>query len=366
VRLFVSALTSSHKTECGARQLLASFAVRAAPFALLILTSAYAVSAQDVRPDFVWQGQVDGLALLYLRGDKLEVQIQQGGPITGQQYRFSHPLPATREEVRVRVLEGRGYVHVVEQPRIDNQFTLVVSIEDRQPGSSFYSIAMNWDSSGRSFEPKRAGERIESIAWSGRVDEEAMVSCQARACTSAVTRGAPVAHERFKLSRPLPNQQTEVTLADKQGRGEIRLVGQPSERNHYTARVSIRDPQPGSSDYSFKLEWTRTSGKQPAPLPTTGRALLWSGTVTGRVRVTVRGGAAFSQALDSSRLENARAEVLSPLPARSDLEPVIKVLRGRGRVEIVERPTEQNNYQLTLEIIDPGPGSDAYEIEADW
>ena len=103
----------------------------------LILTSAYAVSAQDVRPDFVWQGQVDGLALLYLRGDKLEVQIQQGGPVTGQQYHFSHPLPAAREVVRLRVLEGRGYVHIVEQPRIDNQFTLVVSIEDRQPGSSF-------------------------------------------------------------------------------------------------------------------------------------------------------------------------------------------------------------------------------------
>jgi len=332
----------------------------------LILTSAYAVLGQDVRPDFVWQGQVDGLALLYLRGDKLEVHIQDGGPITGQQYHFSHPLPAAREDIRLRVLEGRGYVHIVERPSIDNQFTLVVSIEDRQPGSSFYSIALSWDPSHRFFEPKRPGEKIESITWSGRVDEEAIVSCQAKSCTSSAPRGAPVARERFKLSRPLPNQQVEVTLADKQGRGEIRLVEQPTERNHYTARVSIRDPETGSSDYSFKLEWTRTNGKQPLPLSTVGRGLLWSGSVNGRVRVTVHGGAAFSQALESSHLENARAEILSPLPARSDLDPVVKILKGRGLTVIIERPSEQNNYQLVFEIADPGPGPDAYEIEADW
>lgn len=333
---------------------------------VLILTSSYAVLAQDVRPGFVWQGQVDGLALLYLRGDKLQVQIQEGGPVAGQQYRFSHPLTASRQDVRLRVLEGRGYVHIVEQPRIDNQFTLVLSIEDRQPGSSFYSIALYWDSSERFFEPRRRGEKIESITWSGRVDEEAMVSCQSRSCTSAAAHGAPVAGERFKLSRPLPNQPVEVTLADKQGRGEVRLVEQPSERNHYTARVSIHDSEPGSSDYSFRLDWSRPNGKEPPPLSTVGRGLLWTGTVTGRVRVTVRAGAAFSQALESGRLENTRAEVLAPLPARSDVEPAVKILRGRGQAAIIERPTEQNSYQLVFEITDPGPGSDAYEVEADW
>jgi len=332
----------------------------------LILIGSYAANAQEVRPDFVWQGQVDGIALLRLQAGKLEVRIQEGDPVGGQQYRFSHPLPATRQDVRLRVLEGRGFVHILDQPRIDNQYTLTVSIEDRQPGSSFYSIALYWDSSGRLFEPARRGERVESIAWNGRVDEEAIVSCQAKSCTSSASRGAPVAAEHFKFSRPLPDQPVEVTLVDQQGRGEIRLVEQPNQRNHYTARISIRDPEKGSSDYSFKLEWTRTSGKQPAPLVVTGRALLWSGSVTGRVRVTVRGGAAFSQALEGSRVENARAEVLVPLPARSDLEPAVKVQRGRGRAEIIERPSAQNNYQLIFEIADPGPGPDSYELEVDW
>ena len=42
------------------------------------------------------------------------------------------------------------------------------------------------------------------------------------------------------------------------------------------------------------------------------------------------------------------------------------MLRGRGRAEIVELPSESNNYQLVLEIVDPGPGSGQYEIELDW
>lgn len=332
----------------------------------LILTGGYAANAQEVRPDFVWQGQVDGIAILRLHASQLDVQIKEGAPVANQQFRFSHPLPASRQDARLRVLEGRGFVHILEQPRIDNQYTLTVSIEDRQPGSSFYSIALFWDSSSHLFEPERRQERTESMAWSGRVDEEAIVSCHARTCTSSSAHGAPVAAEHFKFSRPLPDEPVQVTLTDQQGRGEVRLVEQPSERNHYTVRVSIRDPQNKSSEYSFKLQWTRLSGKQPAALAAIGRGLLWSGTVTGRVRVTVRGGAAFSQALDGSRVENARAQVLVPLPARSDLEPAIKIQSGRGRAEIIERPSAKNNYELVFEIADPGPGPDSYELEIDW
>jgi len=51
--------------------------------------------------------------------------------------------------------------------------------------------------------------------------------------------GAPVADEHFKFSKPLPDRDTEVRLEGQDGRGEIRLIEQPRERNHYTARVSI-------------------------------------------------------------------------------------------------------------------------------
>ncbi|MBZ5609919.1 MAG: hypothetical protein LAP38_16790 [Acidobacteriia bacterium] len=332
--------------------------------ALGLLLLAGAAFAQD-RPQFVWQGEVDGAAILYLRGNRLDVQVKDGTPVARQQFHFYDALTGKRQDARLRVLEGRGYVHVVDQPRIENQYTLAVAIEDRQPGSSFYSIALYWDASSRFFEGSRSQGRMDQVTWSGRVDEEAVVSCRAKTCVSSAARGEPVAAEHFKFSRPLPDRAVDVRLENSEGRGQIRLVEQPSEANHYTARVSIRDPQSGTGEYSFTLRWGRESGKEPEPV-LTGPGLMWSGLVEGRVRVTVRGGASVSQVMQGLPIENERAELLRPLPARSDLHPVAKKLQGRGRVEIIEVPSEQNNYQLVFEIDDPEPGAFRYEIELDW
>src|SRR5579862_5128728 len=40
-----------------------------------------AAAAQEAQPDFVWRGNVDGVVVLRLHGDKLEVQSQVGGPV---------------------------------------------------------------------------------------------------------------------------------------------------------------------------------------------------------------------------------------------------------------------------------------------
>ena len=170
---------------------------------------ACAAVAQD-RPQFVWQGQVDGIGILYLHANRLKVQIKEGAPIEEQQFHFYHALPEVRQDAKLSVIEGRGYVHIIAQPRLDNQYTLGIEIQDRQPGSSFYSIAVNWDASDRFFEKPHGEGRSEKITWNGRVDEEAVVSCQSKSCVSSSARGAPVAVEHFKFSRPLPNQAMEV------------------------------------------------------------------------------------------------------------------------------------------------------------
>ncbi len=74
--------------------------------------------------------------------------------------------------------------------------------------------------------------------------------------------GAPVADEHFKFSRPLPESDTDVRLEDPSGRGDIRLIEQPRQRNNYTTRVSIRDPQAGAGEYSFALVWNRRSSRK--------------------------------------------------------------------------------------------------------
>jgi hypothetical protein len=331
----------------------------------LFLCVCAVLPAQD-HPQFVWQGQVDGTAILHLARKRLTVQIQDGAPVERQKFHFSDALPQTRQTVRVEELEGRGYVHVIDQPSIENQYTLAVAIEDRQPGSAFYSIALYWDASGNLFEP--GAEKADRVFWGGRVDEQAIISCHQQSCVSSASEGAPVADEHFKFSRPLPNRDTEVRLEDPDGRGDIRLIEQPRQRNNYTARVSIRDPQAGAGQYSFTLVWNRPSSKEaPTLIPDpTGRGFLWSGTVDGRVRVTLEGGASFSAALEGAPFTGEHAQMLRPLPKRADLAPMIQKLHGRGKVSIVESPSDKNNYRLVFEIDDPEPGSDYYEVELDW
>jgi hypothetical protein len=334
------------------------------------LCALLALSAQcGAAPQFVWQGQVHGIAILHLQGKQLAVQIQQGDPVERQQFHFSDGLPETRQKVRVEVLEGRGYVHVIDQPSIENHYTLAVGIEDRQPGSAFYSIALYWDTSSNGFE--RGAAKTDKVTWTGRVDHAAVINCQKKSCTSSseqgAHQGAPVADEHFKFSKPLPDRDTEVRLEDSDGRGEIRLIEQPRERNHFTARVSIRDPGTGAGEYAFTLVWNRASGKESGPIPEpAGRAFRWTGRVDGRVRVTIQGGASFSEVLEGARVVGEHAETLRPLPQRSDVTPVIRKLQGRGQVAIVESPSEKNNYRLVFEINDPEPGADDYEVELDW
>ncbi len=100
---------------------------------------------------------------------------------------------------------------------------------------------------------------------------------------------------------PCPIATPKFGLEDPQGRGEIHLIEQPRQRNNYTARVSILDPQAGAGEYSFTLVWNRAGSKESAPIPDpTGRGFLWTGTVDGRVRVTLEGGASFSEVLEGA------------------------------------------------------------------
>ncbi len=320
--------------------------------------------AQD-RPQFIWQGEVDGIDVLYLRGDHLNVKAQEGGPPTRQQFHFYDKLPDSRQNARLEVREGRGFVHIIDQPRIENQYTLAVSIEDRQPGSSLYSIALYWDASNQALE--RGSGKTDKLAWSGRVDQQAMVSCQNKTCSSASERGAAVAEEQFKFSRALPQRDVEVRLEGAEGRGEIHLVEQPRASNQYTARVSIRDPQNGTGEYSFTLVWKRPTGKDLlAPVIEAQRGLIWSGIVDRGARVTIKGSSSISEILGGAPITAERVDFLRPMPARSDIKPVIKKLNGAGRVTISEYPSDKNNYRLVFEITNSEPSPSRFEIEVAW
>src|SRR5437899_529532 len=52
--------------------------------------------AQD-RPQFIWQGDVDGIDVLYLRDNVVNVKVQEGAPAANQGFKFYDRLPQTRQ-----------------------------------------------------------------------------------------------------------------------------------------------------------------------------------------------------------------------------------------------------------------------------
>ncbi len=85
-------------------------------------------AAPAARPGMVWQGEVGGTVFLYLKGKRLKVENKEGAPVAQQNYRFEQRLPDMRQDVRLHVTSGRGYVHIVEQPSLENGFTAAVAI----------------------------------------------------------------------------------------------------------------------------------------------------------------------------------------------------------------------------------------------
>ena len=312
------------------------------------------------RPQLVWKGAVQGLVTLYIKGKRVEAE-EKGGSITQQHFRFRHGLPEGNVHPRLEKIEGRGYVQVVEPPHADNNYTLVVRIEDRQGGSAPYSLAFYWDDNRMENSRELSGGG--RLKWKGRIHDEVIVSCHESTCEASAISGSLPLREDYKFSKPLPLSDVEVNLEKIEGRGEIRLLDPPLEKNGYTARVLIRDRENGASDYSFTLTWGRPIEREVPAGPQLG--LMWRGRVDGRVRVSVRGGAVASHILDGKPVIGQTTDFYQTLPSRSDLNVTLKKLNGRGEARIIELPSSQNHFELLIEI-DSSTGADDYQIEVDW
>jgi hypothetical protein len=346
----------------------------------LLAMAAWAQTAPAASPKFVWEGDVDEAAVLYIRGDRLTVEIPRGGRVEHQLYRFFHPAPDSRQQVRLKVVQGRGGVSLTQQPTLDNDYTIVVSIQDPQAGRERYSIELYWEASGDDFQQgaKRWQDRgwqrdgmgeprgaMAKLTWRGHVDSEATVECRQSMCKAQVRQGMPVTGERVRFDKPLPQQQVLVSVAGDDANGNIRVVEQPVRSNGYAVRVQITNGCGAYKECVFTLTWREPIVAAGEPRQAGRRGMVWSGRVSGTIRVTVRG---------SSTLSEVRGEPIGKeqtvfdraLPKESGLSASIRTLQGRGRVAIVEFPSEKNGFSLVFEVRDPGPGADDYVVEVDW
>lgn len=372
--------------------------MRFALVTFLAATSSVAL-AQD-RPQLTWEGYVSGSAILNIQDDNVDVDTRGSGSVERTRVSLADPLPAARQRIEMNVVRGSGRVNVIEQPTPQNNYTARVRIDPVGNRSEFYQIRFFWDAyanQGRDQSRRRdrraddygyrsrtderygyGGDQPGSMTWSGTVDHEALIEIRGQRANVRTVRGRPVRTGDADFTAPLPRSAADLRLEKIEGRGNVELVQEPGPGNNYAAIVRVYDEDDGADNYAFRLAWDadrdtgHTGGGILSPSrdgadPGTGygNSMQWSGLVDGTVRVHVRGNQVWTTRVSGGPIRSAESNFAGSLP-RADIDADVRKIRGRGDVDIVQKPDARNNYTLIFEIEDEDAGADTYEVEVTW
>jgi hypothetical protein len=224
----------------------------------LVAGAAPVVSAQGRL--FEWRGRVDDEVRIVMRGGQVWTQLVSG-QARGARAHVSQVLPSQAGQVRLQLLDGRGDVRVIQQPSRGNNYTTVVRIYDPSGGADRYRVAAYWEPTGG-----LAGGDIDRddwygsargiLRWTGAVDDQVEIRIQGRNFDTRTLSGNGTRDVRANLSgRALPRRDVTVNVRERQGRGTVTVVQQPSHWNGYTAVIRIRDRQGGFGYYDLDITW---------------------------------------------------------------------------------------------------------------
>jgi hypothetical protein len=236
----------------------------------LVAGGVSALSAQERL--FEWRGRVDREIQIVMRGGDVWTQDLSGRRTRGAQARVSRSLPSQAGQVRLQLLDGRGDVRVVQQPSNRNGYTTIVRISDRSGGADRYRLAAYW----QPLAPGRWGDRVDNeddgrwdrdgrygdrdgvdgmLRWRGAVDDEVEIRIQGRNFDTRTLSGNGARDVRANISGRALRREQQVRVRERQGRGSVIVVQQPSQWNNYTAVIRVRDRQGGFGHYDFEVIW---------------------------------------------------------------------------------------------------------------
>jgi len=94
---------------------------------------------------FEFRGQVDGVVVFRIRGDRVFAAAESGGPVEVERFAFSQPLPSSASAgVSIEQRDGRGEVVLLERPWQGNDFTAVIRVSDTKGGADRYHFRVQW------------------------------------------------------------------------------------------------------------------------------------------------------------------------------------------------------------------------------
>lgn len=240
------------------------------------------------------------------------------------------------------------------------------------------------------------------FTWTGIVDREVILTLDGRQLFvqgDRVARGARNARRggtSVRANRALPQARGRIHVQRLDGRGDIRVIEQPSARNGYVARIRIRDTRGGADRYRVRAFWepvgriatSRAAGGNAVLIRSApGRAsrngagsvfrddrgsggrnegVRWSGVIDDVVDLHIRGRRVAAVVRSGAPVYAVRSTLVGNGLGRRDAGLRVVRADGRGRVAVIQQPAPWNGFTGIVRVVDRRGGAGRYALDIRW
>jgi hypothetical protein len=99
------------------------------------------------------------------------------------------------------------------------------------------------------------GRTTGRVRWRGTVDDDVHLVIRDDRVEVRTIGGSEYQNATYNFTSPLPRRRVNVNVTRLRGRGDVRVIQQPSRDNDFTAVVQIRDPSGGAREYEIEVTW---------------------------------------------------------------------------------------------------------------
>lgn len=99
------------------------------------------------------------------------------------------------------------------------------------------------------------GRTTGRVRWSGTVDDNVQLVIRDDNIEVRTIGGSEYNNATYNFTSPLPRRRMTVNAVKLKGRGEVRVIQQPSRDNDFTAVVQVRDSGSGAREYELEVTW---------------------------------------------------------------------------------------------------------------
>ena len=91
------------------------------------------------------------------------------------------------------------------------------------------------------------------MRWTGSVDRDLRITIRGSSSTYGVASGAQPRSVSTSMERTLPRRDGYIEVHQRQGRGTVQVIQQPTRYNDFTAIVRVLDHEGSYGYYDFDL-----------------------------------------------------------------------------------------------------------------